>query len=136
MIDLCSRCFGNLEVRHLTPSGVGGVPEKVYLRACGEVRVSQLCDKGEKTILRKANKRDKRQHVQLRNPECLEHGGERHHAQILQCHEALDPYSKVVRAFTVANNGQNGRLGMELRESSLFSKRLSLPAAQSHWPRT
>lgn len=70
MIDLCPRCFGNLEARHLAPLGVGGAPEKVYPRAYGEVRVSKLCDKGEKTILRKANKRDKKQHVQFRNPEC------------------------------------------------------------------
>jgi hypothetical protein len=67
MIDLCPRCFENLEVRHPIPSGVGGSPEKVYPRAYGEVKASQLCDKGEKTIPRKTNKRDKKQHVQLRN---------------------------------------------------------------------
>lgn len=56
MIDLCPRCFGILEVRHLTTSGVGGVPKKVYPRAHGEVRVSLLCDKGRKLFLGKLTK--------------------------------------------------------------------------------
>lgn len=42
MIDLCPRHFGNLEVRHLIPPGVGGMPEKIHPRAYGEVRVSYV----------------------------------------------------------------------------------------------